>query len=63
MRRGSPERLQMGEMEVIPKGTLLYAPDEIHRVTLQFPSENDAIIFYEWVKSVTGGKRIEKLDV
>jgi hypothetical protein len=39
-------------MTIIPAGTRIYAPDGIHRVTLQFANENDAIVFYEWVLSL-----------
>ena len=37
---------------IIPEGTLLYEPDAIHRVTLQFPDEDSAIVFYEWLREL-----------
>lgn len=39
-------------MLVIPEGTLLYEPDGIHRVTLQFPDEDSAIIYHEWLREL-----------
>lgn len=37
---------------LIPPGTYLYEPDDIHRVTLQFPTQNDAIVFFEILRSL-----------
>jgi hypothetical protein len=41
-------------MLIIPKGTVLYEPDPIHRVILQFPTQEDAIIFYQRLCAVEG---------
>lgn len=38
-------------MIVIPEGTTIFEPDGIHQVTLQFPTQEDAIVFYEWLLS------------
>lgn len=35
------------EIVLLPPGTLISPPDPIHRVTLQFPDEDSAIIFFE----------------
>lgn len=39
-------------MLAIPKGTVVFEPDGINRVSLMFPSQNDAIIFFEIVNAV-----------
>lgn len=36
----------------IPPGTTVYAPDGIHRVTVQLPDENSAILFYEFLRQL-----------
>jgi hypothetical protein len=37
---------------IVPAGTVIYEPDPIHRVTLQFATAEDAIVFYEWLLHV-----------
>lgn len=44
------------QMELIPADTVVFEPDGIHQVTLQFKSENDAIVFYEGVAALAGRK-------
>jgi hypothetical protein len=39
-------------MVAIPKGTVVFEPDDINRVSLMFPSQNDAIMFFELVNAV-----------
>lgn len=40
-------------MTVIPSGTVASSPDPIHRVTLMFPTADDAVVFFEWLLSVS----------
>lgn len=42
----------MNTMQLFPPNTNIYEPDLIHRVVLQFPNENDAIIFFEWCRQI-----------
>lgn len=35
-----------------PAGTTFWEPDDINRVTVQFPNQDDAIVFYEWLREV-----------
>lgn len=35
-------------MEILPPCTLVYSPDPLNRVTLWFPDQDSAIIFFEW---------------
>jgi hypothetical protein len=46
-------------MRIIPPGTYVFEPDGIHQVTLQFPTQDDAIIFYEWLLSAAE-RKVEK---
>lgn len=39
-------------MQIMPPGTVIYGPDPIHRVTLQFPDADSAVVFYEWCRQV-----------
>jgi hypothetical protein len=46
-------------MLVIPAGTLIEEPDPLHRVTLHFPNEDAAIIFFEWARSIGQAREVE----
>lgn len=46
----------------IPAGTPIYEPDAIHRVTLQFANQHDAIVFWEIMRALCGD-RVEKRPV
>lgn len=39
-------------MLVIPKSTVIFESDDINRVTLMFPTKDDAIIFYEFFREL-----------
>lgn len=39
------------DWNVLPVGTSIYAPDEINRVSLQFPDPDSAIVFFEFLRS------------
>jgi len=41
--------------DMFPAGTTFYSPDDINRVTIQFPDENSAIMFFEWCRDRVGG--------
>lgn len=40
-------------MQLLPSKILVYEPDDINRVILQFPTQNDAIIFFEFLRELT----------
>lgn len=40
------------EVTIIPAGTMIFEPDGIHQVTLQFKNADDAIVFYEAFKEI-----------
>ena len=42
--------------EVLPPGTNIYAPDELNRVTLEFPDVEAAIYFFEFLRSWCSGE-------
>lgn len=46
-------------LTLFPPGTVIFEPDPIHQVIVQFPDENSAIFFVEWCKQVciNGNKR------
>lgn len=37
---------------LFPAGTDFYAPDDIHRVIVQFPDPDSAVIFFEYIKQL-----------
>ena len=39
-------------MLLIPKGTNIFEPDGINQVTLMFPTQDDAIVFYEYFRQL-----------
>lgn len=39
-------------MLIFPPGTVFFEPDDIHQVTIQFPDEDAAILFFEFCKDV-----------
>lgn len=41
-------------MLIIPKNTTIFEPDAINRVTLMFPDQDSAIIFYEFWREKLG---------
>jgi len=41
---------------VLPEGTTIYAPDELHRVVIQFPSADDAVVFHEFLRGFVNGE-------
>jgi hypothetical protein len=45
------------QMRVLPPGTLIYPPNKFNQVMMQFESEEDAIIFFEFCRHFAmGGK-------
>lgn len=40
------------KIQLFPPNTDIYEPDAIHRVVIQFPTENDAIVFFEWCRQI-----------
>lgn len=36
------------KMLIVPKDTVIFEPDDINRVIMMFPTQGDAIIFYEY---------------
>lgn len=44
------------EMQLLPPGTEIFEPDEINRVTFQFPTEEDAIVFFEFFRAFASGE-------
>jgi hypothetical protein len=45
-------------VKIIPIGTELFEPDDLHRVTFQFPTQDDAIVFYEAMKELLDGAEL-----
>jgi hypothetical protein len=45
---GSGEQTMM----IFPPGTCFFEPDGIHQVTIQFPDQDSAILFFEWAKDL-----------
>ena len=43
---------------LIPPGTCIREPDDIHRVTLLFPTHEDAQAFFEGLRDALGMARI-----
>lgn len=39
------------DFTVFPENTIIYEPDEIGRVTIQFPTKDDAIIYHEFLRA------------
>ena len=39
-------------MVLLPAGTTIFAPNDIHEVTVQFPDADSAIVFMEWLKQI-----------
>ena len=37
---------------IFPTGTYVFPPDDKHQVTIEFPDEDSAIIFFEWCRQV-----------
>ncbi len=50
-------------MLIIPPGTEVEAPDELNRVKFHFPTENDAILFWEWIKQASRTGAIIKIKI
>ena len=50
-------------MQIVPPGTVVYEPDAINRVTLQFATANDAIVFFEWLVSWGSATPVEEKGV
>ena len=44
------------DWQVLPVGTEICAPDEINRVYLQFPDQDAAIVFFEFLRSWCAGE-------
>jgi hypothetical protein len=44
------------EMSFIPKGTMIEETDGINRVTLTFPTLEDAIVFHQMLLSIADGE-------
>lgn len=47
------EDSQIEEMVLFPEGTEIYPPDENNEVAIKFATQEDAIIYYEFLKSFT----------
>lgn len=43
------------EFTLLPPGTVIFEPFQAH-VTILFPSDNDAIAFYQFLKSFVAGE-------
>lgn len=41
------------KMTMFPAKTCFFAPDGINQVTIQFPDQDSAIIFFEWCRQLT----------
>ena len=54
------ERNAAEALLAIPGGTVIYAPDDIHRVTLQFDKQEDAIVFFEIMCALTGARLVKR---
>lgn len=39
-------------LTLFPPGTVIFHPDDIHRVVIQFPDADSAVLFTEWVKQL-----------
>jgi len=39
-------------LTIFPPGTVFFEPDGINQVTIQFPDENSAIVFFEWCREL-----------
>ena len=39
-------------MMLFPPGTAFFDPDPLHQVTIQFPDEDSAIVFFEWCRQI-----------
>jgi hypothetical protein len=50
------------KITIIPAGTVIFEPDGINRVTLMFPTENDAIVFYEMVCEWLDGESLIRVQ-
>ena len=37
------------KMTLLPPGTLIYEPDGINRVVIQFENQDDAVFFYQFL--------------
>jgi hypothetical protein len=46
----------MSKLQFICPGTLIYPPDDLHRVILQFEQADDAIVFFEFMRDVAAGR-------
>jgi hypothetical protein len=40
------------QLMIFPPGTCFFEPDGIHQVTIQFPDQDSAILFFEWAKDL-----------
>jgi len=49
-------------MTLFPLGTYFYAPDGINRVTIQFPDQDSAIVFFEWCRSLVNGEQVDNIN-
>ena len=41
---------------IFPPGTVIHAPTEAGAVVIQFPSEDDAIVFHEFLRGFAAGQ-------
>lgn len=42
---------EQDEFCLLPENTIVFEADEANRVTIQFPSQSDAIIFHEFLRA------------
>ena len=48
------------EIEIIPPGSLISEPDDINRVTITFPTKDDAILFFQVMREGGKAEKIKK---
>jgi hypothetical protein len=49
------EELNPEDMVLFPEGTEIFPPDEENEIAIKFPTPEDAIIFYEFLRSYSAG--------
>jgi hypothetical protein len=50
------EELNPEAMVLFPEGTEIFSPTEDNEITIKFPTPEDAIIFYEFLRSFNSGE-------
>jgi hypothetical protein len=44
------------DFTILPPGTVIFAPDDIHQVTFMFKTDEDAIVFHEFWRAFSNGE-------